>query len=157
MPNDEFSSQRPPARRREEDRPILEALPAEPIAPTSEERTLAVVCHIGGFFTSFLLPLVLWLTKKEESPFVGRHAKEALNLQLFLGALYLLEVIAACVVVGVGLTVGMSRTEIVIWSAVGGGILVVLTLYETVVVILASIAGWRGRPFRTPGIFRFIR
>src|SRR4051794_18722361 len=50
--------------------------------PTSEEKTLALFCHLGGYFTSFILPMILWLMKKDESKFIDHHGKEALNFQL---------------------------------------------------------------------------
>lgn len=50
--------------------------------PTSDERTLAILCHLLGFFLSFLVPLIIYLVKKDESAYVAAHAKEALNFQI---------------------------------------------------------------------------
>jgi uncharacterized protein len=44
--------------------------------------TMALLCHLLGIFTSFLVPLIIWLLKKDSSPFVDDQAKEALNFQI---------------------------------------------------------------------------
>ena len=57
---------------------------------TTEEKLLAIAAHLG-FFTRvgyLIFPLVIWLVKKDSSPFVSAHAKQALVWQ------------AACLVFG---------------------------------------------------------
>jgi uncharacterized Tic20 family protein len=64
----------------------------------SKEQTLAVIAHLGGlvpfFFLPMVIPFLVWMTKGEQSPFVNRQAKEALNFQISLfiyeGACWLL-------------------------------------------------------------------
>ena len=41
-----------------------------------------MLAHILGAVTSFVGPLVIWLIKKDESPFVNDQGKEALNFQI---------------------------------------------------------------------------
>ena len=59
-----------------------------PYVPTEEERTWGMLAHISGLIASllggmsFLGPLIVWVIKKEQSPFVADQAKEALNFQL---------------------------------------------------------------------------
>jgi uncharacterized Tic20 family protein len=50
--------------------------------PESEEKTMALLAHLLGAVTNVLGPLVIWLIKKDESPFVNDQGKEALNFQL---------------------------------------------------------------------------
>lgn len=58
--------------------------------PTSEEKQLAMVSHIGPLVVSFLtggslgwvVPLVLYLTKKDGSKFIGFHALQSLVFQI---------------------------------------------------------------------------
>ena len=52
-------------------------------AASNDETNLAVLAHLGGIF-GFVPSLVIWLLKKDESPFVARHALKALNFQLVL-------------------------------------------------------------------------
>ncbi|MBV2363064.1 DUF4870 domain-containing protein [Streptomonospora nanhaiensis] len=60
---------------------------------SSEDRTMALVAHLGGVFTGFLLPLVLYFVKKDESAFVRHHSAQAFNFQMtmFIG------VVVSCV------------------------------------------------------------
>ena len=58
------------------------------IQPTKDERTWAMLCHFSAFsglifpFGNFLAPLIIWLIKKEEMPFVEDQGKEVLNFQI---------------------------------------------------------------------------
>ncbi len=48
----------------------------------------ALLAHLGtllGFvvdFGNFIVPLVIWLSKKDENTFITEHAKESLNFQV---------------------------------------------------------------------------
>ena len=56
--------------------------------PTPEERSWGLLAHLSSLIASllgglsFLGPLIIWLIKKDQSPFVGDQAKEALNFQI---------------------------------------------------------------------------
>ena len=54
-----------------------------------DDRTFGMLAHLLGAFTSFVGPLVIWMIKKEESPFVDDQGKEALNFQITIGLGYL--------------------------------------------------------------------
>lgn len=49
------------------------------IETTSEERTMAMLCHLLALFTFFIGPLIIWLVKRRESPFVDHHGRESLS------------------------------------------------------------------------------
>jgi uncharacterized membrane protein len=49
-------------------------------SPTPDERTLAMLAHILQFFSWFIAPLLIYLSRRE-SPFVAFHALQALILQ----------------------------------------------------------------------------
>jgi hypothetical protein len=67
-----------------------EALPADertsaPAIPSnSEERQMGLFCHLGGALLGFLVPLIIWVMKKDTSKFIDDQGKEALNFQLTL-------------------------------------------------------------------------
>ena len=65
-----------------------EQVPA--IVPTDDERVLAILCHVLAFFFWIFPPLIIYLIKKDESPFVAEHAKESLNFQITLGIVSIL-------------------------------------------------------------------
>jgi len=43
-----------------------------------------MLSHLGGIVLGFLAPLIIMLTKGNESPYTKRHAVEALNFQITL-------------------------------------------------------------------------
>jgi len=58
--------------------------------PNGDERTLAILVHVLSIFFWIIPGLIIYLLKKDESPFVAEHAKEAMNFQLTLTLLYIL-------------------------------------------------------------------
>lgn len=47
-----------------------------------DDKLFGMLAHLLGALTSFVGPLVIWLIKKEESPFVDDQGREALNFQI---------------------------------------------------------------------------
>jgi uncharacterized Tic20 family protein len=64
-------------------------------APTKEDKTMAMLCHLLAIFTGFLGPLIIWLVKKDTSPFVDDQGKEALNFWISLSILMIICSITA--------------------------------------------------------------
>jgi uncharacterized Tic20 family protein len=70
--------------------------PATPLeelefTPTHDDRNLALIAHLSGLagvlgagMIGFLGPLIIYLMKKDTSPYVEAQAKEALNFQITL-------------------------------------------------------------------------
>jgi hypothetical protein len=113
--------------------------PAESLSvPTQDERNLALLSHLGGLFTAFVLPLILWLMKKDQSRFVAEHAREALNFQLAVCIYCLVCIVLSLVLIGFLL-------------------IIALAVFEIVVVIQACIAASRGEMYRYPLSIRFIK
>ena len=54
----------------------------DPNGLTSDERMWAMFAHLSPLLLGILGPLIIWLVKRYESPFVEVEAKEALNFQL---------------------------------------------------------------------------
>jgi len=56
--------------------------------PNADDRTWGMLAHLSGLLASllggmtFLGPLVVWLIKKDSSPFMDDQGKEALNFHL---------------------------------------------------------------------------
>ena len=57
-------------------------------APTPDDRTWGLLAHLSAVLAylaggmTFLGPLIVWIIKKDQSPFVDDQGKEALNFQL---------------------------------------------------------------------------
>ena len=96
--------------------------------PTGRDRLLAAIAHGSGYFTTFIGPLVFMLTSGRRSPFIRKHAVEALNFQLTL---------LAIVVVTFGL----------------GAVIYVVTWIVAAIAALAALAGQR---FHYPLTLRLI-
>ena len=92
-------------------------LPQPTYVPTSEDRNWALLAHLSGLVASalgrfaFLGPLVVWLIKKDQSPFVADQAKETLNFQIAVTIALLVSIgiaLATCIgaillpIVGIG-------------------------------------------------------
>ncbi|HEY2588583.1 MAG TPA: DUF4870 domain-containing protein [Tepidisphaeraceae bacterium] len=52
-------------------------------APTQDDKTMGMLAHLLGIF-GFIGPLIVWLIKKDQSPFVDDQGKEALNFHLVM-------------------------------------------------------------------------
>lgn len=120
------------------------SLPPWPVV-TSDDRTLAMLCHLLAIFTGFLGPLVLWLVKKDASPFVDHHGREALNFQL--------TVLLA--------SICLAALTFVLLLAFFIGILLVpvlmaLSIGALVLEIMAALAAQRGEWYHYPWCIRFV-
>lgn len=81
--------------------------------PTLEERHWAAAAHAGGpiglllsmGLLGFVAPLVVWVAKRDESPFVADQAREALNFQITLLGLHVACWVFAVLTLGLGLLV----------------------------------------------------
>jgi uncharacterized Tic20 family protein len=68
--------------------PTSQTAGASSAPPTPDERTWGMLAHLSSVIAillggmSFLGPLIVWLVKKDQSPFVDDQGKEALNFQI---------------------------------------------------------------------------
>ena len=108
------------------------------IPPTQEEKTLALIAHVLGFFGSFIVPLIIYLLKKDESPFIREHAKEALNFHISMAIYYIISIILILILVGL---LGV----------------IFLGTFSLVVSVVATIKAMDGKPYRYPLCIRFIK
>lgn len=75
----------------------------------SKEKMWAVIGHLGGlvpgYFLCGLIPLFVWLLKGEESAFVNKQAKEALNFQISLVIYETIAFLIAFTIIGLPITI----------------------------------------------------
>lgn len=129
------------------------AVQAQPPAPMSQsdEKTWACIAHISALAASligfpFLGPLVVYLIKRDESPFVRAHAAAALNFQLswliWFIALGILTFILLIVLIGLLLV----------------PVLIVAAIAWLVLVIMAGVKAANGEPpMNYPLTITFVR
>jgi uncharacterized protein len=83
----EYGVEQPPSPpRHRPDEPIEYGIEHRPaplqIDSTPDDRSMAMIAHLVGGLVGFLVPLIVWLIKKDQSKFVDDQGKEALNFQL---------------------------------------------------------------------------
>lgn len=122
-------------------------VPPPPFPPPAhsvqDERLWAMFCHLGGlgmcaFPLNVILPLVVWLIKKDEYPLVNDQGKESLNFQLSILIYTLVSLILVLVVVGIVL-------------------LLAVAVFDIVMIVIAAIKANEGVAYRYPLTIRFIR
>lgn len=104
----------------------------------SEDRVLGLICHLTSLLgVGIVLPLIVYLIKKQEAGQVAAHAKEALNFHLSV-MLYVMCAVPL-VFIGVGL---------LLFPAIAIGSLVLA--------IIAAVKASDGVVYRYPACIRFI-
>lgn len=106
----------------------------------SNDRTMAILAHIGGLFTSWVAPLIIYLIKKSEpdGAFATDQAKEALNFQLTIFIAYFACAILTVVLIGI----------LLFW---------VVGLVNLVLCIVAAVKASNGETYRYPFAIRLIK
>ena len=74
--------------------------------PDKDACQQAMLAHLLGALLGFLGPLIIWMTKKDDHPFIDDQGKEALNFHLTLLIAYvvtsILYTVLAFVTCGIG-------------------------------------------------------
>lgn len=115
----------------------------EPLELTSEVRNWAMFCHLSALIgmlagvAMFVGPLIIWLVKQNEHPFIDEHGKEALNFQISMLIYLVLLSPTVCVLVGFVL-------------------LPALFVVNVVFVIIAARSASNGEAYRYPLTIRLI-
>ena len=106
----------------------------------SDDRTWAILGYLLTFVGGFIAPLIVYLVKKDQSPFVRHHAAQALNLTItsaiYSIGLFVLAIIAGAVSHGLGLLL------VLLYFPLG--------ITFVVFLIMAAVAANRFEPYRVP-------
>ena len=134
------------------------SLPEQAYGPGSErfwtahepDRTTALWTHLGSLIFGFM-PLIMFLVKKDESPFVREHSRQGLNAMITntivtFGALFVfgfVGFILALVTFGIGI--------IVMYAAL------IVPLVYCVFYIIAAAAANKGEGYKFPLTINFVK
>jgi uncharacterized Tic20 family protein len=118
----------------------------ESSAGTSKDvNNWAMLCHLSalvgllGNGIGFLLgPLIVWLIKREEHPFIDEQGKEAVNFQITMFIAFFVAAILIIVIIGIPL-------------------LIALGIIDVVLPIVAAIKVSNGEHYRYPFAIRLIK
>ena len=126
------------------------AQPSEPSTPPptgdvgKDAKTFGMLCHLLALvgyilpFGNILGPLIIWLMKKEDHPFVDEQGKEAINFQITMTIAAIVCILLF--VVGIG---------IILLPLVG--------LFDLIMIIVASVKANSGEHYRYPFAIRLIK
>jgi len=115
-----------------------------PAAPGREERQWAMLCHMSAMLMyvtvigGLVAPLVIWLLKRDEMPFVADQGRETLNFQI---TTLLALLVGGCLVI----------------VLVGFVIIGLVLLFHFIVTIIAAVKTSEGVVYRYPVCWRVIR
>jgi len=111
---------------------------------TVDERNWGMFCHLAalaGFvlpaFGGIIGPLIVWLIKKDEYPFVNDQGKESLNFQITLLIAWAAAVVL--IIVGIGII-----------------LLPAIAVIDIILIIMATIQANKGVAYRYPFAIRLI-
>ncbi len=121
-----------------------------------QARNWGIFCHLSALalwvgvpFGNIVIPLLIWLIKKDEMPLVNAEGKESLNFQISI-SIYALIIS----IVGIA-TIFIEYESEFLWPF--ALLLFVLALSQIVLVIIAAVKVSRGTPFKYPLTMRFIK
>jgi uncharacterized Tic20 family protein len=138
------------------DEPIHDPQPIEPppkqpwgegvVELNSEVRNWAMLAHLASLakytavpLANILGPLVVWLIKKDEMPFVDDQGKEAINFQISVTVYGLVSGVLAFCTAGIGLI-----------------FVIAVLIYDLVFTILAAVSAANGKAYRYPLTLRLL-
>jgi uncharacterized Tic20 family protein len=119
----------------------------EPVLPelTDDARNWAMLCHLSALaglvvpgVGMFVGPLVVWLLKRNEHPFIDDQGKEALNFQISMLIYIVISAAMICILIGIVL-------------------LPIVIVMNIVFVVIASIKASNGVVYRYPLTIRLIK
>ena len=108
---------------------------------------MAMLCHLLGFFTSFIGPLIIYLIKKDESPFVRHHAAQALNFQITI-------ILVAIVTVVVGIFFAIITMGLGIFLLIP--LILAINVCDIVFSIIGGVSAYGGKVYHVPLAIPFV-
>ena len=103
--------------------------------PTDDAKTLAVIAHVLNFV--ILVPLLVYLLKKDSHPFVADQSKEALNFSLCWLIVHVILLMTFCLFI----------TTLLHFPVM---------LFQIIMGIIAAVNARDGVPYRYPFTFRIL-
>lgn len=114
-----------------------------PTEISKDDQNLAMLCHLltlSGYIIplgNIIGPLIIFLTKKDQSPFIRLHAVEALNFQI-------------------SLTIYAIVSAVLLIVFIGFLLLPAIAIIGIVFAIIAAISASEGKTYRYPLTIRLV-
>lgn len=112
--------------------------PSPPANSATDEKGIAALTHASGILFGFIVPLVVWLIKKDQSPYLADQAKEALNFQITV-------------------TIGYFASGVLMAVLIGFLLFPLIMLANLILCIMAAVKTNNGETYRYPLTLRLIK
>lgn len=124
----------------------------QPVLLTSEDKLWGMLCHLGALaglscipFLNIIVPVIIWILKKDAMPYVDKNGRDSLNFQIscmiyFIGGLIICFILSF-VLVGILLAIVFFPLLFLFW--------VILT-------IIGAIKAYDGQDFQYPLCIRIL-
>lgn len=127
--------------------PPFAAGPGFPVDP-AKARNTAMLAHLSAFvgllgIPSLVGPLIVWLTQREQDPYIDDQAREALNFNISVAIYAVALFVFSFVTFGLGLILTLPA-------------LLALGIGWVVLVIIAAMKSNNGEPYRYPLTIRLV-
>jgi len=128
----------PPDSKPDADTAVPQEEATDAVAVSKDARTMALLSHLLGVFTSFLVPLIIYIIKKDEDKFIEDQSKEALNFQITI-------------------MIGWFAAFALSFIVIGVILMPVLVIGNFVFGILAALKSNEGIAYRYPCTIRLVK
>jgi len=124
--------------------PVPESGPPAAESPDKNARTMGMLCHLLAIcgvvipLGNIVGPLVIWLLKKDEHPFIDDQGKESLNFQITV-------------------TIALAVSGLLICVTIGFVLMPIVGIAALVFVIIAAIKANDGEAYRYPLTIRLLK
>ena len=109
-----------------------------------EERQWAAFAHLAGLFVlilppigGFVGPMIIWILKKDDMPFVREQGREAINFQITM-------------------LLAMLVSGALILALIGLVLLPIVVVVDFVLIVVATLSASDGRAYRYPFSLRLV-
>lgn len=119
-------------------------------APSKDEKTFAMLAHLLAIFTAFIGPLVIYLVKKDESAFIAKQSKEALNFSISICVASFVLFCAASILVLIPF-LGIILFSVLMLAVTA------ISIYALVMYIVAALKANDGLDFEYPYTLRLVK
>ena len=112
--------------------------------PDKDERTWAMLCHFSAYigfifpFGNIIVPLIIWLSKREDLPLVEDQGREVLNFQISMTIYFIISGILCIILIGIPILIG-------------------LIIFDFIITIVAAISANDGKYYRYPINLKLIK
>jgi uncharacterized Tic20 family protein len=70
-------------------------------SPSEDDKMMAMIAHLGGIVLPVIAPVIIMVTKGEQSPWVKAQSVEALNFQITIFIAYVVSGVLSAICIGV--------------------------------------------------------